>query len=626
MHRLLKRQLRRAFGDPDILPEELKHLVREVDDAYQAFDTDREMLERSLDLSSQELMAAASDIRASEELLRRTLESTEEGILAVAGGGKVLHVNDRYFEILELPREHFDSVDPQIRLEAIARRLVDPAAFAERALQVFSVGAPETFDVLHFKSGRIVERSSRPLKDLPGLSGRVMSYRDVTERYTLEEQLRHQAFHDPLTDLANRARFQDRLEHAIERSERTRAPIFVLFIDIDNFKSVNDSLGHTIGDRLIVAVAQRIAKSVSGGDTAARLGGDEFGIILEDLVSLDEARSAAERMLGQIRAPVQIDVHEIVIDASVGVSSGDAGSTSETLIRNADIAMYAAKNRGKGRVQVYESGMHTDLSERQSLLADLWHAVERKELEVYYQPSVHLETGQVSGAEALVRWNHPTRGLILPVRFIPLAEETSVILDLGEFVLRDACGLISDWERRFPGRGLLISVNVSPRQIRDRNFLDMVRKVLEDSRIDPSYLILEITESVVLEDPERAQETLKALKQLGVKLALDDFGTGYSSLTYLKRFPIDVLKIDKSFIDDLNLSERETALTGATIALGQKLRLSIVAEGIERADQLQHLLELNCEFGQGFLFSQPLTRPALDTYMDNMLGEKAAVA
>ncbi|HEU0073307.1 MAG TPA: EAL domain-containing protein [Dehalococcoidia bacterium] len=610
------------------MPEELEPLVQKIDEAYESFEADREMLERSLEISSQELMAAATDIRASEELLRRTLEATEEGVMAIDGAGKVLHVNRRYFEILELPSDHFETVEPQERLAAIARRLIDPTAFTERSLAIFrEQEASETFDVLYLKSGRIVERHSRALNRREGGAGRVLSYRDVTERHTLTEQLKHQAFHDPLTDLANRARFQDRLDHAIERSQRTKALVFVLFIDIDNFKSINDSLGHAVGDQLIVTIAGRVSQALSGGDTAARLGGDEFAIILEDLQTLDQARGTADELLNRIRAPAEIDGNEVVVTASIGIASGDSESTSDKLIRNADIAMYAAKNRGKGRVQVYETGMHTQINQRQALLAELWHAVERKEIRVYYQPFMHLATGQVSGAEALARWHHPTRGIIPPLTFIPLAEESSVILDIGEFVLRDACLLIKDWERRFPGEALLTSVNVSPKQIHDRNFVDVVRRVLAETQAPPGHLVLEITESAMLEDPESAEATLTALKQLGVKLALDDFGTGYSSLTYLKRFPIDVLKIDKSFITDLHVSEREAALTGATIALGQKLNLQIVAEGIETTGQLQHLRDLDCDEGQGFLFSHPLTHEELDSFMDaNMRVDTADAA
>ena len=619
MHRLLQRELRKACLD-GATPPELEYFLAAVNDAYESFETDRKMLERSLEISSQELLTTNHSLRESEQILGLTLQSVADGVLAVSNEGRLLHFNKRFVDLWRMPSELVESREDDLLLEFAVSQVNEPEEFLEK-IRELNASDQDGFDVVSFRDSRIVERYSSPLIDRGVVTGRVWSFRDITQQHSLEEQLRHQAFHDPLTDLANRARFFDRLAHALERSRRGQTPVFVLFLDVDNFKAINDSLGHTIGDHTIVAVASRITRGIAAGDTAARLGGDEFGIILEDRESLEDARKVADHILDLIRIPIQLDDHEVVIDASIGIAFGDWLSTSEELVRNADIAMYAAKGRGKGRIQTYERGMHTQLSERQSLIADLRHALENKELLVKYQPSISLASGRIAGAEALLRWNHPTKGVIPPARFIPLAEETNLIQEIGEFVLRDACSLIADWQARLPDAHLLTSVNVSPKQIHDRSFVGKVNGIIQAAGIDPSWLVLEITESAVLDDPERALQAINALKDLGIKLALDDFGTGYSSLSYLKQFPIDILKIDKSFISDIYISERETALTGATIALGQKLKLRIVAEGIERNDQLEHLKSLDCELGQGFLFSEPLLRSELDQYMEPMLIE-----
>ena len=620
MHRLLQRQLRKLGLGSGSAPAEWQRFVQNVDAVYAAFDGAR----RKLELSSRELLAANSDRRASEEVLRNTLEATADGVLAIGGRGSVLYVNDRYFELLDLPREVFEISDMDQRLAAVAARLIDPQPFLDKMRAVRSSGVTETFDILYLKSGRVVERSSRPFQVLDGPVGRVWSYRDITQSYMLEEQLRHQAFHDPLTGLANRARFADRLELALDRGRRSRSPVFVLYLDIDDFKAINDSLGHTLGDETLRAVADRLRDSLRPGDTPARLGGDEFALLLEDLLDVGAAQLVAEGLLSTIRAPLILDGHEITMDASIGVVESSFPATPEEILRNADIAMYAAKKQGKGRVQAYVSGMHSRVRERQQLTAELRHAIERNEIRVLYQPTVFLEDCSSAGAEALVRWDHPRRGLMSPDDFVPIAEESGLIGAIGEYVLMDACRLLAEWQGNPETRSLEINVNVSAKQVRDPDFVDCVRRAILETGILPGGLTLEITESAMIEDPERCLETLTFLKRMGVQLALDDFGTGYSSLSYLKRFPIDILKIDKSFIGDLYQSERETLLTSATIAFGKNLSLKIFAEGIETEEQLQHLRDLECEFGQGFLFSPPLSRDAIDLYVCEGAHRRAA--
>lgn len=444
--------------------------------------------------------------------------------------------------------------------------------------------------------------------------------RTLAAERELEGQLRHQAFHDHLTGLANRARFLERLDHALERVRSSPSEVFVLFLDLDNFKTINDSMGHATGDRTICEVARRVSACLRPGDTAARFGGDEFAVLLEGADDLDGALQAAERLIDAIRQPMKFRDRDVVVSASLGLAAGDADARSDDLVRNADIAMYVAKSRGKGRWAVYEPGMHSRLADRVAILMDLRNAVRSNEMVVHYQPTVSLDSGDVVGAEALVRWQHPSRGVIMPNDFIPLAEESGDIVEIDGFVLHQACNHARLWQDRHRGRRLLISVNVSARQICDAGFVGTVEHALAVSGLEPNRLILEMTETAVLREPEQTLQVLERIRSLGVRIALDDFGTGYSALSYLRRFPIDLLKIDKSFVDEIASQKRQELLAKAVIELGQSLDLQVIAEGIERDDQLDCLKSMHCELGQGFLFSQALEPAAIDAFMDAALG------
>jgi len=444
----------------------------------------------------------------------------------------------------------------------------------------------------------------------PAVGGFVLNIRDVSERKALEDQLRYQAFHDPLTGLANRARFGDRLEHALLRATRTQSIVSVLFMDLDNFKSVNDGLGHSAGDRLLIEVANRAQACLRPGDTAARFGGDEFAILLEDLDDEGEAAAVAERLIEAMRIPLSFDGKELFIRASIGVASSRGHALHQIepdeIFRNADTAMYAAKAAGKGRYAVYDQRMHVSLSDRLELLADLQLALERDEFIVQYQPTVVLGTERIVGVEALVRWRHPKRGVIQPAAFIGLAEECGVILGLGRQVLERACRQTKQWQDEYPNSSdMTVSVNVSVRQLQEPAFVGEVARALEESGLTPECLVLEITESVMMRDAPATTVVLGQLKRLGVRLAIDDFGTGYSSLSYLRQFPIDILKIDKSFVDGAGDTEKEQKLTRAIVDLAKTLQLDVVAEGIERVEQLARLRSLDCTFGQGFYFAEP---------------------
>ena len=439
----------------------------------------------------------------------------------------------------------------------------------------------------------------------PTVRGLVLNSRDVTEQSVIKQQYMHQAFHDPLTDLANRSLFLYQVGHAISRASRAQQPVTVLFLDLDNFKTVNDSLGHAAGDRLLVEAARRLASCVRSSDLISRLGGDEFAVMLEETEALDEVYHVVERIGAAMSRPFQISGKEVFVSASIGIARSGRGTSADELVRNADVAMYVAKSRGKGQHVLFEPEMHAAALQRLVVEADLRRAIDREEFFLVYQPIVQLATGDVIGAEALVRWMCRERGLVPPGAFIPIAEETGLIIPIGRWVLRRACREAQRWttERNLPVR---ITVNLSGRQLQDAGIVEDVKQALEASGLNPMQLTLELTESMLMQNTELSLERLNALRALGVSLAIDDFGTGYSSLSYLQRYPIDILKIDKSFVDSVHKGDDGHVLASAIVGLGQTLRLDTVAEGIETEAQRGRLLDLGCVLGQGYLFAPPL--------------------
>lgn len=447
------------------------------------------------------------------------------------------------------------------------------------------------------------------LLEEPMVQGIVLNTRDVTERRVIEEQYMHQAFHDPLTDLANRTLFLYQVGHALARGMRHVQPVTVLFLDLDNFKTVNDSLGHAAGDRLLVDAARRLAACVRDTDLIARLGGDEFAVLVEDAASEQEVMLMAERIATALANPFMLHGKEVFVSASIGIARTTVGETADDLVRNADVAMYIAKTRGKGRYVLFEPEMHSAALERLDTEADLRKAIDRQEFYLEFQPIVMIETGEVTGAEALLRWKRRDKGNVPPTIFIPIAEETGLILPIGRWVLLEACRTARQWEHD-RGTPLRVTVNLSGRQIQDESIVDDVRDVLRQTGFSARHLVLEITESILMQHTDVSLRRLQMLKELGVSLAIDDFGTGYSSLSYLQRYPIDILKIDKAFVDTLDKGGDGPVLATAIVALGETLRLDTVAEGIETEAQRGHLLQLGCELGQGYLFAPAL--PAED--------------
>ncbi len=543
-------------------------------------------------------------LRQALSLLTATLDSTADGILVVDAAGRITSFNRRFCEMWRLPESALESRDDSAVPSFVLDQLEKPEVFITKVEELYSQPEVESDDTIEFKDGRVFERHSRPQKVDGTVVGRVWSFRDVTDRKRLEDELSYQAFHDSLTGLANKALFQDRLQHAAARIERTGGHLAVLFIDLDNFKTVNDSLGHAAGDELLTRVAEILVGCLRKVDTAARLGGDEFAVLVEDIKNHGDAAKLAERILVALRQPVTAGGKDVSATVSIGITFDTPGITSDQLLRNADLAMYTAKEHGKNRFEEFHTEMHATVVARLEVEAHLNRALKGRELVVHYQPIFDLYEDAIVGFEALARWRHPSRGLLAPISFIPFAEESDLITRIDAFVLAEACSRARDWQRDH-GQDLAISVNVSSRGLVDTNLAGDVAVVLDRVGIDPSTLILEITESGVMRDTEVAAANLRTLRSFGVRIALDDFGTGYSSLSYLERLPIDILKIDRTFVSAMTEKQVEIGLTPAIVQLAQTLGHTPIAEGVENALQVEHLRRFGCRLAQGYYLGVP---------------------
>ena len=573
-----------------------------------------------------ERRAIEEALRASEERFRAVIETASDAFVSVDTAGRIVEWNRKAEETFGWTREEAIGLPLVATVVPEASREAHGRAF-ERFLR--TGGGPVVNRTLEVNAMRR-DGVEFPVElsvwmTLSQGTERVNAFvRDTSDRKALEA-VTHQAFHDPLTDLANRALFTDRVAAAlVRRGDSSTETVAVLLLDLDDFKTVNDSLGHAAGDELLVAVATRLRSCVRPGDTLARLAGDEFAVLLDDLDDERAAVAVAKRVGARLEAPFEIDEMEIAVRASIGISLGQTpDARPEDLMRDADVAMYEAKARGKGGFQVFEPHMRHAVVKRMELKADLRHALERGELHVRYQPYVKLEDESIAGAEALLRWEHAERGLIPPLDFIPLAEEMGLIVPIGRWVLREACVQAVDWARRFPGLGALtLSVNISARQLQDRAFVGEVADILSENGLSPERLVLELTESSLVEDPDQAVRRLQELRELGIRLAIDDFGTGYSSLGYLQRYPIEILKVHRAFVAELGLHPDEPALAKAILQLAHHLGMQTIAEGVEAAVQVDVLRALGCGYAQGYHFARPLTTEEFAALLETRASEQ----
>jgi diguanylate cyclase (GGDEF)-like protein/PAS domain S-box-containing protein len=547
-------------------------------------------------------------LRESEERFRSAFDYAAIGMALVSPEGRWLQVNHSLCEIVgyteeELLKTTYQAITHPDDLDEVLSNINHllngrtPACQTEK--RYFHKQGHEVWALLSVSLARDSKSDSMRF---------IFQIQDITDRKRAEQQLLHDAFHDALTGLPNRSLFMDHLKLAVGRSKRRSDCEFaVLFLDLDRFKIVNDSLGHMVGDQLLIGIARRLETCLRPGDSVARLGGDEFTILLGDIRDADEAISVAERIKKELTLPFNIGGHEVFTTVSIGIAPSMTGyDRAEDMLRDADTAMYRAKSLGKTRHEVFDKAMHARAMNLLQLETDLRRAVDRREFLLHYQPIMALETGTIKGFEALIRWQHPEHGFISPAEFIPIAEETGMIVPIGLWVLAEACRQMQEWQETFPAYPpLQISVNLSGRQFTQPDLIEQIKQVLRETGLDPRSLKLEITESTVMENIDTAIDMLKQLRAIGVELSIDDFGTGYSSLSYLHRFPISTLKIDRSFVGRMADNNENTEIVRTIIMLARNLGMDVVAEGVETEEQLAQLRSLGCECGQGYLFSKP---------------------
>ncbi|MBW3629712.1 MAG: EAL domain-containing protein [Gemmatimonadetes bacterium] len=564
------------------------------------------------------LLLDASERRALENLVRmlgKAVENMQLGVTVTDPTGKIVYTNPAEarmhgYEVGELVGSH-------------ARLLGPPESTRTPDAQASRPGSSWTRETINVRKDGTrfpVLLWSDVVTDADGRTvGIVTCSEDVTERKRAEQALRDYALRDPLTGLPNRVYFLDRLTQAIQHRRRSPEDRFaVLFLDLDRFKVVNDSLGHHVGDELLGVIANRLLGCVRPSDTIARFGGDEFAILIEEISGVEDAIRVAQRVQSALAVPIQLHGYELFTSGSVGiVMSSAAVEQPEYLWRSADMAMYRAKARGTGQFEIFDRTMHADALARLQLETDLRRAIEREEFRLHYQPVIELKTGRAVGFEALLRWEHPLRGLVYPSEVIPVAEETGMIVRIGEWVLNEGCRQLVAWQKELGSDApLWVGVNLSAKQLSQPNLLDRVEAAVRDTGIEPHMLKLEITESGVIDNSEVATRTLRQLKSLGVQLFMDDFGTGYSSLSYLHRLPLDALKIDRSFVSRMVRGDRHAQLVNTILQLARSVNLRVVAEGVSTPDQLELLREFGCEFAQGFLFSPPLAPDLVREFLE----------
>jgi len=615
MHRLLARQLKKHLQD-EALREQLSDFLQSVDSAYSQADEDRKLLEHSIEMASQELFDRNQDLkqrlaqqRSTQEklshtlhLMSSTLESSLESVVVIDAQDEPAVFNQNFLSLMGLTEpqlRRLRAADLYLRISSLMQ---DPRALYVQHQQVSKGTTASATHELY--DGRVFECDVT----WDGEIGYLWSFRNITERYRQEEQILHQAHHDALTGLPNRLLLLDRIEHAVERAKRDGGKLAIFYLDLDNFKHINDSLGHGAGDQLLIHVAQQLTQALREGDTIARLGGDEFVVLAEDMETQTEVIYLAETLLNALKEPLIYQQQPLFSSTSIGIALyPNDGQEAGHLLKNADSALYQAKDEGRNRFHFFTDSLERLAQHRLAIETQLRGAVQQGNFEMHYQPEFRLSDGHLIGFEALLRW--PTAdGYTPPDTFIPIAESTGLIVPLGEWIIDYVCQQLARW-RRAGHDNFYVAINLSAKQFRHQDIFQQVIECLKKYQLPHRMLAIEITESMVINDLDKACTMLRQFQQAGIKVCMDDFGTGYSSLNYLKQLPIDVLKIDRSFIDEISGSKQSRAIVSSIISLGQNLEQEVIAEGVETDAQLQVLTELGCDLVQGYLLGKPL--PAL---------------
>ncbi|KTC98406.1 EAL domain-containing protein [Legionella erythra] len=559
-------------------------------------------------------------LQHSLSLLRATIESSTDGIVVVDLHGKIIDYNSQFLKIWNIPKQLVESKEEKKVMHHITNMLYHPNEYQDLHQQLVEHTEETGLKIIKVKENRIIECYSQPHCVNTETVGRVWSFRDITDRALLEQKLEYQAMHDSLTGLPNRILLDDRIRQAIANCARYHKFFAVLFIDLDRFKLVNDSLGHEFGDKLLKAIAKRLSSLIRSEDTLARLGGDEFVLVIPGLKNPEDSASIAQKILTSFNRPFHIANREINIVASMGISVYPSnGKTATTLLKNADIAMYEAKEKGGSQFKFYTNKLNQQLSKQVQLEADLRNGLLKNEFFLLYQPQFNLQDRKLQAVEALLRWQNPKRGLVLPIDFIPLAEESGLIVPLGEWVIEEVCRQINAWkESGLPD--IRVAINVGTQQLRQSNFAMTVSRLLKQYHIDPQYIEIEITENVIIAHTE-IHRMIQQLKKLGVKIVLDDFGTGNSSLNYLKRIPFDRLKIDQSFVQNINKSRSDEVIIEAIIAMARSLNFKVLAEGVETQNQMEFLAGQRCDEVQGYLLSRPVSADTVNQILSDEIAQ-----
>lgn len=587
----LRRQLEDCLEESDRRPDVVQALLGRVDQAYR---------EAGLNLDPSQKLS----------MWEATFDAMADGILVLDLSGSYVASNLSFHEMWRIPRHLLHRGQEKTVARFAMLQVKKPESLIDEALAIQKSTDVRSSNVVRLRDGRFLECVSVPQRNGDRCIGRVWSFRDVTDRIRTERRIRHSAYHDPLTRLPNRALFQDRLAQEVGRALRAGTNTALLLLDLDRFKTINDTLGHSAGDRLLFEVARRLKSRTREGDTIARLGGDEFVLIVSELRFKEDASAIAEQLLEVLKPPIQIDEHELHISASIGIAIfPDDGDEPTTLMKNVDMALYRAKELGRDNYQVFEPKLKQRVMERLVLERDLVRAIHDREFILHYQPQYDMKTGQMRGVEALVRWQQGTE-VVSPARFIPIAEECGLIVPLGRWVLEEATRRCVEFNQRSP-EPLRLCVNVSALQIQRPNFANEVSQILQEAGLSPKQLVVELTESALMQKPEQGSYAMEQLQQMGVSIAMDDFGTGHSSLNYVSVLPISMIKIDRSFVQNCAKRKTDASILAAIVTMGHALGLKVLAEGVETEEQARVLREHGCDEVQGFLYSRPVSAEKL---------------